>query len=57
MHGSIGGCWGGKNMLWGRWSRAGVLEDATTMARSGPQPQRRLAEPVAYLTRATTAAL
>ncbi len=53
MHGSIRGCWGGKNMLWGRWSRAGVLEDATTMARSGPQPQRWLAEPVAYLTAAT----
>jgi hypothetical protein len=54
MHGSIGGCWGGKNILRGRWSRAGALEDATTMAWSGPQPQRWLAEPVAYLTNATT---
>jgi hypothetical protein len=34
----------------GRWSRAGALRNATIMARSGPQPQQRTAEPAAYLT-------
>ena len=29
-----------------------MLKDATTMAWSGPQPQRRTTEPAAYLTRA-----
>ena len=50
MHGLIGGCWGGEALCGGCWSRAGVLRDATTMARSGPQPHGCSAEPVAYLT-------
>ena len=34
----------------GRWSWAGALRNATTTARSGPQPQQRTVEPAAYLT-------
>jgi len=50
MHGSIGGRWRHGTNLRGRWSRAGALRNATTTARSGPQPQQRTVKPAAYLT-------
>jgi len=50
MHGSIGGRWRNGTILRGPLVPGWCAEDATAMARSGPQPQQRSAEPAAYLT-------
>ncbi len=49
-HGSIGGRWRHGTNPAGPLSRAGALRNATTTARSGPQPQQRTVKPAAYLT-------
>ncbi len=50
MSGSIGGRWRSGCPGGGRWSRAGVLRNATVMAWSGPQPSTATDQPAAYLT-------
>ena len=49
-HGSIGGRWPNGTNLRGPLVPGRRLEHASIMARSGPQPQQRSAQPAAYLT-------